>query len=791
MNRPLVLVTAACASLLLGITCPRALPPVEVAPTGRSLAFVEDVKPILDARCVVCHSCYNAPCQLQLGSFEGLDRGGSKDAVYSSSRLHAAAPSRLGVDAASTEGWRERGFFSVTDNPVQGALNDSVMLHLLAAKLSTPEPDGAYQPESAGLSCPEDAREVSRFLSRSPAGGMPFGFPGLTSDQYQTLAGWLQQGGGGPSAAQQAKLVSPSSAVAREIAKWESFLNRDDPKHVMTARYLYEHFFLAHMAFRGASSREFYRLVRATTPAGEPIAVIATRRPYDDPGVDRFFYRFQKIHETLVQKTHMVVEVDDRALARYRELFIESEWLEAPRVVGRGEFLDANPFLVYAQIPPDSRYRFLLDHSEYIIRTFIRGPVCHGQVALDVIHDHFWVMFRDPDSDLAVQHPQFLIEQAENLRLPNEKGSDEKFLRTFSNRYRDRYLAFGKAKAAFYGELEPEGASLDAIWRGRRSADGPFLTVYRHFDSASVHKGALGDLPRTAWVIDYSQLERIYYALVAGFDVYGNVAHQVNVRRYMDYLRAEGELNFLRFLPRETRLPTFESWYQGSRAIDHMGPADVVSDLPTRVIYQSSDPKREFITKVVKEHILPSTGIAFDPINYSGDGLTPAMPTSFRTRADFLTGLRALTAPGTGFIRHVNSSAMNVLYVRVRDFEGADQFFSLVINRWHDNVDSMFREKSRLNPAKDTIDFFRGSMGAYPNYFLDVAGDELPGLFDLLENFDGSEEAVARFDGFGVNRADPRFWQLYDWFQARFDEAEPVYGGLYDLNRYYPVADSD
>ena len=78
------------------------------------------------------------------------------------------------------------------------------------------------------------------------------------------------------------------------------------------------------------------------------------------------------------------------------------------------------------------------------------------------------------------------------------------------------------------------------------------LTVYRHFDSASLHRGALGE-PSEDALADrlHAQLERIYYALVAGFDVFGNVSHQVNVRRYMDYLRMEGELNFVHLLPPE------------------------------------------------------------------------------------------------------------------------------------------------------------------------------------------------------------------------------------------------
>jgi len=46
-------------------------------------------------------------------------------------------------------------------------------------------------------------------------------------------------------------------------------------------------------------------------------------------------------------------------------------------------------------------------------------------------------------------------------------------------------------------------------------------------------------------------------------------------------------------------------------------------------------------------------------------------------------------------------------------------------------------------------------------------------------------ERLARY---GINRADERFWDTYDWFQKRFQEEEPVRGGLFDLNRYYHKA---
>lgn len=71
----------------------------------------------------------------------------------------------------------------------------------------------------------------------------------------------------------------------------------------------------------------------------------------------------------------------------------------------------------------------------------------------------------------------------------------------------------------------------------------------------------LGELPKTIWVMDYPLLERIYYSLVAGFDLYGSPGHQLAVRVYMDSLRQEGETYFLDFLPQERRQQLTQQWY--------------------------------------------------------------------------------------------------------------------------------------------------------------------------------------------------------------------------------------
>ena len=64
------------------------------APAAEDVSFYGDVQPILERRCSVCHSCYDAPCQLKTTCFEGIDSGGTKALVYNSDRVTADMPTR-------------------------------------------------------------------------------------------------------------------------------------------------------------------------------------------------------------------------------------------------------------------------------------------------------------------------------------------------------------------------------------------------------------------------------------------------------------------------------------------------------------------------------------------------------------------------------------------------------------------------------------------------------------------------------------------------------------------------
>jgi hypothetical protein len=100
----------------------------------------------------------------------------------------------------------------------------------------------------------------------------------------------------------------------------------------------------------------------------------------------------------------------------------------------------------------------------------------------------------------------------------------------------------------------------------------------------------------------------------------------------------------------------------------------------------------------------------------------------------------------------------------------------------------LFGEKVELDITKNSADFITGLIGSYPNYFFDVREEDLPDFFGILIRFDKSPGSYERLARYGVNRAEDRLWDMYDWFQKRFYEDEPVNGGLFDLNRYYYLA---
>ncbi len=193
-----------------------------------TIAFEQQVKPILERRCVVCHGCYDAPCQLQLSSIEGLRRGASAERIYEPKRITTMQPTRLFVDADTTEQWRVRGFSAMLNEAQQtpeNNLKNSVLYHLLHLKQQHPQPRQVLLPESFTLglnrqeSCPT-LQSIDEFAQKNPLWGMPYAMPNLEVSEYQTLVSWLAQGASALPPSQ------PSATMLPQIEQWEHFLNQ-------------------------------------------------------------------------------------------------------------------------------------------------------------------------------------------------------------------------------------------------------------------------------------------------------------------------------------------------------------------------------------------------------------------------------------------------------------------------------------------------------------------------------------------------------------------------------------
>ncbi len=525
--RSWILLAGACVCALVGAcveaskknVAPAVAPLPEVA-LAHDVSWAHDVKPVLDRRCVVCHACYDAPCQVELTTFDGADRGATKKPVYAGDRLKAMEPTRMFVDAKSTAEWRERDFYSVLRPSDPTAASASLMRRMLALGRAHPLPPAERLPEGVELGldrtlyCPRDG-EFEAYANAFPNGGMPYAMAPLADSEYGALVSWLTAGAKPPLAKGS---VTPDAAKT-SVAKWEAFLNGDSAKERVMSRYLYEHLFLAHLHFlnspsapdsAGSSSGEYFRLVRSRTAPGQPIDEIATVRPFDSPGDAPLYYRLRHVDSILVHKTHMVYALDDARLARYRELFLEPRW-SSEAVPSYDAMESANPFAIFEGMPARGRYQFLLDDAYYFIMTFIKGPVCRGQIALNVIDDQFFVAFLDPDSDASIDDPAYLARAKEWLKLPAENRSKYTLGSLWLKYFVDwrRYTDF---RAEVYRKRDPQkrGPSLDDLWDGDAKNDNAMLTVFRHFDSATVVKGWVGDIPKTAWVVDYPILERIY-----------------------------------------------------------------------------------------------------------------------------------------------------------------------------------------------------------------------------------------------------------------------------------------
>lgn len=734
--------------------------------------FLTRVRPILEQRCVVCHACYDAACQLKLTSAEGIERGGSKDSVYGV-RVADAKPTRLHLDELDTAAWRSRGFHPVLNERSQtptANLEASLMNRMLELKAANPLPVASNDllPEGQqriGLNnsghCPT-VEQFPQYADKEPLGGMPYGLPALAEDEKAILTDWLADG---------APMSNPEPVPEHDsaIARWETRLNGSTNKEKLIARYVYEHLFLAHLHFDelGGNGDVWYRLVRSSTPPGEPARPIATRLPFQNPGNEPFWYRLWHDPESVVAKSHLPWALNPTRMAWLDSLFFDADF-DVDQLPGYSARVASNPFVVFGQLPVNARYRFMLENARYTIMGFMKGPVCRGQVALNVIRDHFWVLFVDPENQTVSDIDGFLMEQAHTLDFPAGR-SDYASLIGIWSRYAKNNRQYLEAKMNTMSESRPndQRLSLDYLWDGDGNNPNAALTVFRHFDSASVVHGLVGEEPRTAWLINYPLLERIHYLLVAEFDVFGSLGHQLATRLFMDFLRQEGETAYVTLLPRDVRQGVHDSWYrQADDAMrEHMQASMSMMNQVEGLALDGSDPEAALRESLVT-HLAP---VLNDRLSLDHSSVPPAHRAALQ-RLAALNGRQLSEFP-------------EVALLSVRGADDTLHLYSVLRHVAHANITSVFAEQKTLLPDEDSADVLRGVVGDYPSAFWNVDEAQLDSFVDEASAIDSPADYTVFMQTHGVRRSHESFWAHADQVHDRFAEAEPIDAGLLDFNR--------
>jgi len=753
-------------------------PAILPAPVERPVSYTKEIRPIIESKCLSCHSCFDAPCQLKMESAEGLLRGAFRESIYGGARVEAMPPTRLGIDELTVPGWRERGFHSVLQS--DNAQSEPLIAGMISLAKQYPFPPNSKIPDSIELGITRknqcvSSEKFSGYARDYPRSGMPFAVTGLSDEEYALLSGWVKQG-----AVITDEPVTLTDGEKKSLYRWEAFFNRDDKRGKLVARWLYEHLFMATLYFPDLDGElRFFELIRSSTPPGKEIIPISTVFPNDDPG-QPFFYRIRQISGSILHKRRIPYPLDQAKYRRIKELFFSQEW-PLGDLPGYSYAERVNPFATFAAIPAYARYRFMLDNAEYYVRNVIHGPVCRGQIATDVLRDRFWVLFQNPRSDPFITNNAYRHQAIPLLEMPGQNDDllamGEEWLH-YLNHHND-YLAQRRSQ---YIAQFPGGASLNHVWSGDGRNTDALLTIARHYDSASVARGLFGDIPQTLWLMDYPLLERTYYILVVNYNVFGNVAHQLLTRLYFDLIRNSSEHNFLRLIPDGQRTDILHDWYQHSGKLKFGIFYEKIDDVsPSAESFTTDDPKQELVSRIL-QRFESVNAMADDPINRcQGKQCARLDQPLWIQKAD--QALSAIAARPAAELAGINRLP-EVTFVRVKHDQENRTVYTLLRDRAHSNVAFILGEELRYQPEKDRLTVYPGITGSYPNFIFDVPASDIEEFISLLGIAKKEEHFEHIVNTWGVRRTHPQFWEILHDITGWQKEREPHIAGIFDINRY-------
>jgi hypothetical protein len=238
----------------------------------------------------------------------------------------------------------------------------------------------------------------------------------------------------------------------------------------------------------------------------------------------------------------------------------------------------------------------------------------------------------------------------------------------------------------------------------------------------------------------------------------------------MDFLRMEGEYNFLLFLPENNASIEIENWYRGAEE-EVTDYAKALNDWDTSnpgIDYKTSNPKKELYEKMFVR--LGEKVTHKDALNWNGN--TDKINNSSLLRA----------------LANVNGAAITWLpeisFLRVNYENRPEQLYTLVANRAHSNVSHLLSESKRIIKEEQTITLVKGVIGDYPNAFFQVDNNELEQFVDLVGAMASEKDYQVLLNRFGVRRTSAEFWAYSDWLAAFYKDSQPIEAGILDYNRF-------
>jgi len=234
----------------------------------------------------------------------------------------------------------------------------------------------------------------------------------------------------------------------------------------------------------------------------------------------------------------------------------------------------------------------------------------------------------------------------------------------------------------------------------------------------------------------------------------------------MDFLRMEGETNFLLLLPQEARERERAFWYREAdkEITDFMVFSQFENDVKYNGIdYQTNDEKNELFM-MLKERLAPVLPSAHDFEKV----LTP-VATAALSPLENLVGGPVTLMPQTIFVEITGPSG--------------NYYVSILRNNAHLNITSLFGEKKFRKADEDTLSVVPGFLGAYPNALFIVNELDLNRFAKKISKLRSEGDYRKLIDEFGVRRTSPMFWQQSDTIHAAYELENPIEYGLFDYNR--------